>query len=315
MKWLIKNILLVAIVFLILMRVEAMSFFTSPTLSFAHISDIHLSNRNVNTSYRLISNSRDLLDDEINQINATPNLDFVMLTGDGIDRPQEVLAYELMDKLNTLKYPWYIAFGNHDICVGGNFSKKRYLSIIRDNNTNFTFDKSYYSFKPKKGFLVIVLDAVVDNRITSNGEIPQEELAWLKDTINNSGNDTVLIFAHHPVYEPLKSPSHKITNSDELYAILKNAKKPVAYFSGHYHTTKITKDENVLNVSTPALISYPNAFRIIKVTNKKDKIVFDLKFRETHQKDLQKKAKLLTFSQALYYGGNNDREAIIEMDK
>ena len=103
--------------------------------------------------------------------------------------------------------------------------------------------------------------------------------------------------------------------SKTLQIALKKANKSIAYFSGHYHTTKITKDGNILNVSTPALISYPNAFRIVKVTNKKDKIIFDLKFRETHQKDLQKKAKLLTFSQALYYGGNSDRDAIIEMDK
>ena len=39
-----------------------------------------------------------------------------------------------------------------------------------------------------------------------------------------------------------------------------------------------------LYVSTPALVSYPNAFRVVNVTNYSDKTVFELNWHETRQK-------------------------------
>ena len=59
------------------------------TLTFAQISDVHFSTVNSNKSYRLLAESRELLDDAINQVNEVPHLDFVMFTGDMINKPYE----------------------------------------------------------------------------------------------------------------------------------------------------------------------------------------------------------------------------------
>ena len=90
---------------------------------------------------------------------------------------------------------------------------------------------------------------------------------------------------------------------------------PVAIFSGHYHATKITKEGNLLHVSTPSLVSYPNAFRIVTVTNLKNKVVFNFVFKETNLKEIQKKAKLLTFSSKTYSGNDTDQNTTVVMDK
>ena len=42
--------------------------------------------------------------------------------------------------------------------------------------------------------------------------------------------------------------------------ILNKYKNPIAVFQGHYHGAKITQRDNILYVSCPALVSYPNAF-------------------------------------------------------
>jgi 3',5'-cyclic AMP phosphodiesterase CpdA len=295
--------------------VNALSY--ADTLNFAHLSDLHYSDQTMNIGYRMLGESKELLADEIAQVNAGQNLDFVIITGDLIDRPKESLLEEIISELNKLKYPWYAALGNHDVAIGGNLTKKKYIEILRKNNKNFKFDKPYYSFVPKKGFMVIVMDAVIDDAITANGQVPQEELKWLDEQLTGAQKQgqIPLIFLHHPLHEPFPSFHHRIKNTEEFKAALTKYDMPVAVFSGHYHTTKIYKEGKILYVSTPALISYPCAFRIVSVSNKKDKVEFTFTFKETGLKDVQKKAKIMTFSSGIYRGEDSDRQGTVVLDK
>ena len=94
------------------------------------------------------------------------------------------------------------------------------------------------------------------------------------------------------------------------------ATKSYRGFQGHYHATKITQHENVLYVNTPALVSYPNAFRIINVTNYKDKTVFELSWHETREKNYSKKwQKILVFSGSMYAGEAKDQAGIYEIKR
>lgn len=284
-------------------------------LTFAQISDVHYSSAKTNTSYRLTAESGELLQDAVNQVNETPNIDFVMFTGDMINTPYEKELMKFLPYANQLKCPWYAVFGNHDISIGGYLSKKLYLDILNSHNKNFHFSKPYYAFSPKKGYKVIGLDSIIDDRITANGQIYQEELAWLDKELSKSKNDVVLIFMHGPLVEPIKSSGHATLNADEVLGVLNKYKNPIAVFSGHYHTTKVTQRENILHVSTPSLVSYPNSFRIVKISNQKKKVIFDLYFKETRIKDVQKRAKMMAFGSKAYYGEDLDRTATYEIVK
>lgn len=284
-------------------------------LTFAQISDAHYSSAQTNTSYRLTAESGELLQDAISQVNETPDVDFVMFSGDMVNTPYQKELTKFLTYANQLHAPWYAVFGNHDICIGGYLSKKVYLDMLNSHNKNFNFSKPYYAFSPKKGYKVIGLDSIIDNRITANGEIPSEELKWLDKELAKSKHDTVLIFMHHPLVEPLHSESHKVLNADEVLSVINKYKNPIAIFSGHYHTTKIKQIGNVLYVSTPSLVSYPNAFRIVKVNNQKNKVIFDIYFKETRYTDVQKRAKMMAFGSQTYYGADSDRTATYIIDK
>lgn len=284
-------------------------------LKFAQLSDVHFSTYNKNTTFKLTGDSPKLLEDAIKQVNETPNLAFAMFTGDLIDKSFENQLTALMPYLKELNIPWYYAYGNHDTCIGGYLTPEVYRNIVKENNPNFKFDTNYYSFTPQKGYKVIVLDSIIRDKITSNGEISQEQLEWLDKELEKSQKDTVLIFTHVPIVEPFSSPNHRLKNANEVKATIEKYKNPIAVFQGHYHGAKIIQEENVLFVSAPALVSYPNAFRIINVTNHKSNVVFDIQMKETRETTLQKAAKIMTFGSSVYTGTPEDQNRVITIKK
>lgn len=284
-------------------------------LTFAQISDAHYSSAKTNTSYRLTAESGELLQDAVAQVNETPGVDFVMFTGDMVNTPYQKELMNFLTYANQLHAPWYAVLGNHDICIGGFLSKKQYWTILNSHNRKFNFSKTYYAFTPKKGYRVIGLDPVIDDKITTNGVIDNEQLAWLDKELARSKSSIVLIFLHHPLVEPLSSKSHRVLNSDEVLNVINKYKNPIAVFSGHYHTTKVTQIGNVLHVSTPSMVSYPNAFRLVKISTQKNKAIFDIYFKETRYKDVQKRAKMMAFGSKTYYGADEDRSATFTINR
>ena len=281
--------------------------YSASSLKFAQVSDVHFYTGENNTSFKMIAESDKLLDDAVKQINETPNISFVMFTGDQIDKHFEKELRAFLPHAQKLNAPWYTTFGNHDTCQGGYLTPEVYLKMIREGNPDFKFTKPYYSFVPQKGYKAIVLDTIIRDRLTSNGYIDKEQLEWLDKELASSKKDIVLIFMHVPVIEPFPSAGHKLLNAAEVQNILKKYKNPIALFQGHYHAAKITQQDNILYVSTPALVSYPNAFRIINITNYRNKVVFDIQMKETNEKNIQKLAKLLVFSSSIYTGEEKDQ--------
>ena len=276
---------------------------------------MHFLENGSNTTFKMTGESPRLFDDAIAQINEQSDIDFVMFTGDLIDKSFEKELKAFLPHANKLNAPWYFAFGNHDRCVGGYLNTLVYLDMVRNSNENFKFKKAYYSFEPKKNYKVIVLDNIITDEITSNGYIDEVQLKWLKKELDSSKNDTVLIFMHVPVIEPFASPNHKMRNAYALKQLIESYDNPIGVFQGHYHAAKITQHDNVLYVSSPALVSYPNAFRIVNVTNYKDKVVFDFTWKETRETTIQKMAKILVFSGGIYAGEEQDQTGTYEIKK
>lgn len=286
---------------------------TSIGLKFVQLSDVHFLENGANTTFKMIGASGQLLDDAVNQINEQENLDFVMITGDLIDKPFEKELKAVLSHLDKLNYPWYFAFGNHDRCVGGYLTTEVYMKMLSESNSNYEFKLPYYSFEPKKGYKVIVLDDIITSEITSQGYIGEGQLKWLKKELDKSKRDVVLIFMHVPLTEPFASPNHRLRNASEVTDLIESYKNPIGVFQGHYHATKVTQHDNVLYVNTPALVSYPNAFRLINVRKSADKAIFELSWLETREKTIQKMAKMLVFSGGIYTGEEKDRQGIYEV--
>ncbi len=282
-------------------------------LRVAQVSDAHFSSFEENTSYKFLKKSPDLLDDVIFQINTSGPYDFVMFTGDLVNKPKVSELEKFISHANNLVYPWYAIDGNHDISIDGSLTKRKFLETLAANNDNMQQENIYYAFTPKKGFRVICLDSIIDYKLTSNGEISNEEFMWLTQELEKHAKDTVIVCSHVPIIEPFSSPNHKMQNEYEVRKLLKTHKNPVIVLQGHYHTTKIIQDDNMLVVACPSLVTYPNAFRVININSNKQRTMVDVYLKETNLKDIQSRSKLRLMGTERLYGEESDRNASFEL--
>ena len=282
-------------------------------LRVAQVSDAHFSTFEENTSYKFLKKSPELLDDVIFQINTSGPYDFVMFTGDLINKPKVSELEKFISHANNLIFPWYAIDGNHDISIDGPLTKKKFLSTLAASNDNMQQENIYYAFTPKKGFRVICLDSIIDYKLTSNGEISNEEFMWLTQELEKHSKDTIIVCSHVPIIEPFSSPNHKMQNEYEVRKLLKTHKNPVVVLQGHYHTTKIIQDDNMLVVACPSLVTYPNAFRVININSNKQRTLVDVYLKETNLKDIQSRSKLRLMGTERLYGEDSDRNASFEL--
>ena len=282
-------------------------------LRVAQVSDAHFSSFEENTSYKFLKKSPELLDDVIFQINTSGPYDFVMFTGDLVNKPKVSELEKFISHANNLVYPWYAIDGNHDISIDGPLTKRKFLETLAANNDNMQQENIYYAFTPKKGFRVICLDSIIDYKLTSNGEISNEEFMWLTQELEKHAKDTVIVCSHVPIIEPFSSPNHKMQNEYEVRKLLKTHKNPVIVLQGHYHTTKIIQDDNMLVVACPSLVTYPNSFRVININSNKQRTLVDVYLKETNLKDIQSRSKLRLMGTERLYGEESDRNASFEL--
>ncbi len=282
-------------------------------LRVAQVSDAHFSSFEENTSYKFLKKSPELLDDVIFQINTSGPYDFVMFTGDLVNKPKVSELEKFISHANNLVYPWYAIDGNHDISIDGPLTKRKFLETLAANNDNMQQENIYYAFTPKKGFRVICLDSIIDYKLTSNGEISNEEFMWLTQELEKHVKDTVIVCSHVPIIEPFSSPNHKMQNEYEVRKLLKTHKNPLIVLQGHYHTTKIIQDDNMLVVACPSLVTYPNAFRVININSNKQRTLVDVYLKETNLKDIQSRSKLRLMGTERLYGEESDRNASFEL--
>ena len=236
-----------------------------------------------------------------------------MFTGDLVNKPKVSELEKFITHANNLVYPWYAIDGNHDISIDGPLTKRKFLETLAANNDNMQQENIYYAFTPKKGFRVICLDSIIDYKLTSNGEISNEEFMWLTQELEKHAKDTVIVCSHVPIIEPFSSPNHKMQNEYEVRKLLKTHKNPLIVLQGHYHTTKIIQDDNMLVVACPSLVTYPNSFRVININSNKQRTLVDVYLKETNLKDIQSRSKLRLMGTERLYGEESDRNASFEL--
>ncbi len=290
-----------------------MSTAANNNLRLAQVSDVHFSTFEENTSYKFLKKSPQLLDDVVFQINTSGPYDFVMFTGDLVNKPKSSELLKFISHASLLNCPWYAINGNHDIAIDGPLTKNEFRNILNSHNRFMSNSELYYSFSPKKGYRVICLDSIIDYKLTSNGEIHKKQLDWLKEQLDKYRKDVIILCTHVPIEEPYPSANHKLNNDDELKKLLGNYTNPIIVLQGHYHCVRAKQKDNIIYISSPSLVTFPNAFRVININSNKKRTLVDVFLKETNLKDVQSRSKLRLFGVESLYGNDFDRNTTFEI--
>jgi len=274
---------------------------------FVQITDVHLSEKGINRSGRMLAQSSALLKDAVRQVNGIENLDFVIFTGDLIDTPDRGLVKKFGSAANGLDTQWYWTTGNHD--VGLLFGKNDFVKAMNEVNS-FKSEKPYYTFV-KDDFVFICMDGTIDKLPTAHAEFLPEELKWLDAQLEKHKDKYAVIFQHFPLLEPFKSLDHYIINANQYYEVLDKHDNVIAVMTGHYHAAEINRRKNVLHVSSPSLVQYPNAFRLITISTTAEGVKFDFEYMPTGLKEVRKESYEQTKSSKLNEGSSGDRKTTI----
>ena len=284
-------------------------------LRLAQVSDVHFSTFEENTSYKFLKKSPELFDDVIFQINTSGPYDFVMFTGDLVNKPKSSELVKFLAKASKINCPWYAINGNHDIAIDGPLTKEEFRKILNGHNRHMSNQNLYYAFTPKKGFRVICLDSIIDYKLTSNGEIDSAQLKWLKKELDENKKDVIILCTHVPIEEPYQSANHRMTNADEVKSLLENYNNPIVVLQGHYHCVRAKQRDNIVYITSPSLVTFPNAYRVININSNKDRTIVDVFLKETSLKDIQSRSRLRLFGIDSLYGEESDRNTSFEIKK
>ena len=230
-------------------------------IKFVQVTDVHFTLRSKYTA--------DVLKATVKDINAQPNISFVVFTGDNIDTSSEENLQAFMKIVKKLNVPYYIVLGNHDVFKTNGVSKQRYYEIVR--KYKFFSRQNKRNFVLKKGeFVFIGLDGAKESIPGPGGYYRVATLDWLDKQLTKNKRRKVVIMQHFPILVPTESnKTHRVYQPENYYAVLEKHDNVIAIISGHYHMNREKMENGIYHISSPSLAAVTNPYKIIDIVTTK----------------------------------------------
>lgn len=156
----------------------------------------------------------------VNQINATDNLDFVLVTGDITEEGDRESLKKAKDALDKLNIPYYIIPGNHET-TWTESGMTAFGDIFGGERFRFEY----------KGFLFLGFNTGPFIRMGDGHVVPQD-ISWLKEELKKHGKEKpVIIVTHYPLKDGDVDNWFDVTDAVRPYNIR-------MFVGGHYHSNR-----------------------------------------------------------------------------
>ena len=221
----------------------ALLFFTSYVMAddirFVQVTDLKYSK----------SDENNVLPKIINDINKLKNIDFVVFTGDNIQKPNEKDLKAFIKETKKLKKEFHIAIGEKDVNKHKDLSKKQYakiarrnISIAKDGNINYIFTK--------KGVVFIIADGAKDVIPSANGYFKNDTVDWINTNLDSHLNQNVIIIQHFPLIPPENNETYVTLKPEKYMEVLNSHKNVKAIISGHFGVNKEEIKDGISHITT-----------------------------------------------------------------
>ena len=212
--------------------------------TFVHMSDTHWVPDPDHVAGVNTVAAREQLETLIERINTLEiEVDFVMHTGDIVDRPASIEDYvAVRELLANLRFPLHILPGNHDD------PEMFQRGFLQRSDAELTphcderFDAG--------GVEVVLLDSVAppDVEVEGSGFLAAEQLAWLDGICSSDDTRPLVIGTHHHVL-PIgvgNLDAMRVLNGEAAHELFKGARHRLrGVFYGHIHESMVMVAEGV----------------------------------------------------------------------
>lgn len=247
-----------------------------PTLHFAHLSDIHISQLG-NHDELLSGQAAQFLADAVARLNQLDDLDFVLITGDLFDTAGAWEVAQFQRAIAALQKPYFVIPGNHDRRdpdAAEGLTRREFAALFNPQfearPTDPAAQVGYWSREIAPDVQLIGLDS---NKADDwGGVVDAPQRAWLRAELARHANKLVLLAVHHPLHKLAPVDDHPYfhrfvcDNGPELLALLDEHPQVKLVFTGHHHLSNVTPFGGRLHVAGPSLCIYPCAYRTLRLT-------------------------------------------------
>ncbi len=212
---------------------------TAKEVNFLQVTDVHLTKDNAQ-----------YLETFVNEVNQQyHDLDFIVFTGDNIDRADRADFETFLSIIHKLKTKTYILPGNHDLAKNKDMTSAYYMKRAKKILGKHQPATPNYVFKCGNT-VFITMNGVKEVIPGPNGYYKEPELLWLDKQLTKYKNNKVVILQHFPLLDT--KPKSATLHKKELYLeVLSKHDNVLAIVSGHYHYNKEERINNVYNIITP----------------------------------------------------------------
>ena len=201
------------------------------------------------------NSEKNLLAQAVNDVNRLKGVEFVVFTGDNINRPSKENLEAFLDEAKKLNCPFYIVIGDHDVNKHKEMSKAQYIKTIKKKVRKYKPESPNYTFA-KNGVIFIVVDGSKDVIPGTNGFYKEEALSRLESELDKYPDKNIIIFQHFPLIPPSNKETYYTFMPEDYLQIIEQHKNIKAVISGHFGVNKELEAGGVLHISTASLPSY-----------------------------------------------------------
>ena len=219
-------------------------------LRFVQITDVRYSKQN----------NSEVLKNIISDINGRKDVDFVVFTGDNIDRPDIKILKDFITEAKQLRKPFYVVIGDKDVNKHKDLSKKDYQKILKRNIPNCKSKDVNYTFE-KEGVVFMVVDGAKDVIPSTNGNYKDSVVEWVDANLDLYSDKNVVILQHFPLITPEDNENYATFKPQKYIDVLQKHNNVKAVIAGHYG---INKEENINGIVHIVTAPAPN-YRIIDI--------------------------------------------------
>ncbi|GHT10066.1 serine/threonine protein kinase [Bacteroidia bacterium] len=193
---------------------------------FALVTDLHVTHA---------GNAEKDLQNAVNQINASDDIEFVLVTGDLSEEGDRESLQKAKTILDQLKVKYYAIPGNHET----KWSESG-MTAFGDIYGSERFEFEH------KGFLFLGFNTGPFIRM-ADGHVAPQDITWLKKELKKAGKkQQVILVTHYPLLPGDVDNWYDLTDAVRPYNIR-------TFLGGHYHTNRILEYDGIpgiLNRST-----------------------------------------------------------------